>query len=357
MLTDDTATQRFGDDDFAATQRFDNDESDEEDAPQLIRRRDGGDAGVTMLPSDDGGILAIGRTASDTVPTLLLVDESLGAAQPPKVSARHAELHLLDGSFVLHVLSSAAFTFVNEAHFIKPASGVAPVVPVFHDDVLRFGGGVKASQRYDEFVFRLHAPSHPRERERVESEQAQSERAESEHAGSERVESERAGSGLTGCSDGLERSSEDTSLVNGAAAATIAEPAALGALPSASTLEELERAKEYGADASAIVGPSLGKRAAAEPQEVHASDKRRRASAPEDVDATAEGGGARELTCAALGSVAVRAAVPLTAHAAAATQATVPAHTTAADGWGAGRTFQVATLSSARGGVREFKVR
>ena len=156
------STQCFGEE-FAATQCFGEDEaSDEEDAPQLIRRREGCDAGITMLPSSDGGVLAIGRILDDTVPSLILTDEALAAAQPPKVSARQAEVHLLDGSFVLHLLSSATFTFVNEQHFIKPKEGPPPVVPVFHNDVLRFGGGLKASQRYDEFVFRLHAPMHPR---------------------------------------------------------------------------------------------------------------------------------------------------------------------------------------------------
>ena len=298
--------------DFAATQNFcegatqnfcDGDESDEEDKPQLIRLLDGGNAGVTMLPSVDGGVLFIGRAASDDgASALLLTDES--QPQPPKVSARQAEVRLVNGAFTLHVLSSATFTFVNEQHYIKPGGGSPPAVSLFHEDTLRFGGGIKASQRYDKFVFRVHAPEHPRPGNNGVAAAAQG-----GVTGEMPIVAEQIGSG--------EGEWAKASLLP-----AVATEAAIAA-PSAATSSEAP---------SAPAASLLGKRAAP------ASDVMLGAAAGGAVAGGAVAGGA------------VAGGEPASTESASAGQASVAGS--------AGREFQVATLSSsARGVERGFKVR
>ncbi|EOD39830.1 hypothetical protein EMIHUDRAFT_223383 [Emiliania huxleyi CCMP1516] len=296
--------------DFAATQNFcegatqnfcDGDESDEEDKPQLIRLLDGGNAGVTMLPSVDGGVLSIGRAASDDgASALLLTDES--QPQPPKVSARQAEVRLVNGAFTLHVLSSATFTFVNEQHYIKPGGGSPPAVSLFHEDTLRFGGGIKASQRYDKFVFRVHAPEHPRPGNNGVAAAAQG-----GVTGEMPIVAEQIGSG-----EGDGEWAKASLLLP-----AVATEAAIAA-PSAATSSEAP---------SAPAASLLGKRAAP----------------ASDVMLGAAAG------CAVAGG-AVAGGEPASTESASAGQASVAGS--------AGREFQVATLSSsARGVERGFKVR
>jgi len=295
--------------DFAATQNFcegatqnfcDGDESDEEDKPQLIRLLDGGNAGVTMLPSVDGGVLSIGRAASDDgASALLLTDES--QPQPPKVSARQAEVRLVNGAFTLHVLSSATFTFVNEQHYIKPGGGSPPAVSLFHEDTLRFGGGIKASQRYDKFVFRVHAPEHPRPGNNGVAAAAQG-----GVTGEMPIVAEQIGSG-----------EGDSEWAKASLLPAVATEAAIAA-PSAATSSEAP---------SAPAASLLGKRAAP----------------ASDVMLGAAAGGA-------VAGGAVAGGEPASTESASAGQASVAGS--------AGREFQVATLSSsARGVERSFKVR
>ena len=295
--------------DFAATQNFcegatqnfcDGDESDAEDKPQLIRLLDGGNAGVTMLPSVDGGVLSIGRAASDDgASALLLTDES--QPQPPKVSARQAEVRLVNGAFTLHVLSSATFTFVNEQHYIKPGGGSPPAVSLFHEDTLRFGGGIKASQRYDKFVFRVHAPEHPRPGNNGVAAAAQG-----GVTGEMPIVAEQIGSG-----------EGDGEWAKASLLPAVATEAAIAA-PSAATSSEAP---------SAPAASLLGKRAAP----------------ASDVMLGAAAGGA-------VAGGAVAGGEPASTESASAGQASVAGS--------AGREFQVATLSSsARGVERSFKVR
>ena len=106
-----------------------------------------------VVPQAGDPPLAIGRSPSNGV-----VLEDTERAKPA-VSGEHARLlRQPDGSLALQVLSTSAFTFVNEApHIAKPGEGEVAhsLVTLRSGDVLRFGGGKKAETRYDRFVYRV----------------------------------------------------------------------------------------------------------------------------------------------------------------------------------------------------------
>ena len=164
---DSVASQAFGDGDFIATQAFGDDE--EETEYHLTRLLNGQPAGVAAALPDGiaTDILALGRqqqaaqreqTGGEplSVSTLVLQSET----DPPLVSRLQAEIRHSDDGLTLYALGQT-FTFFNESPLHaksqkRPASG-----KLYDGDVLRLGGDLsgKASGDYDEFIYRVDAPS------------------------------------------------------------------------------------------------------------------------------------------------------------------------------------------------------
>lgn len=150
------------------TQCFDtqpHDEEDEEDGTSsrqeaVCRLVSLSDAAVSA-ELREGEALAIGRSHEEREQSgglLVLYDPW---TSPPVVSGKHALLRLSSsGTVSLEILSMSAFTFVNEQpHISRGKEGVPLSVALFDGDILRFGGGIKANERYDKFVFRVAAPT------------------------------------------------------------------------------------------------------------------------------------------------------------------------------------------------------
>lgn len=151
------------------TQRFYETEEEDQDEPdsapptpaRLVRVESGGDGASNAVP--EGGLL-IGRLrCSEYGGSLVLEDPR---KKPPVVSSKHALLLEADGSLKLRILSASAWTFVNEAPYQCKETPLA--VPLYHGDLVRFGGGKKESERYDRFIYRVVAPTYPRPAPAVE---------------------------------------------------------------------------------------------------------------------------------------------------------------------------------------------
>ena len=145
------------------TQRFwdeDEDEDEEVEEPpsaRLVRVEDGTDGEATPIPPH-GVALVVGRKSSGEHSCNLVLEDR--DKTPPVISSRHAILLQEAGVLKLRILSENSFTFVNESPFIAKNGEPEPVA-LHHGDVLRFGGGKKAAQRYEKFIFRVDAPGFP----------------------------------------------------------------------------------------------------------------------------------------------------------------------------------------------------